>query len=92
MHHSGQLAYSLAAYVGLQRTQRGKDGGRLRRRMETPGKCFSGSGADDHQLIYLYGLIMINRSSQVKGGGTEFPERSRPYVNRTKILNKDLYY
>ena len=35
MHHPGQLAYGLAAYVGLQQTQRGKDGGRLCRRMET---------------------------------------------------------
>ena len=67
MHHSGQLAYSLAAYVGLQRTQQGKDGGRLRRRMETPGKCFSGSGADDHQLIYLYGLIMIKTQLTSQG-------------------------
>ena len=27
MHHPGQLAYGLAEYVGLQRTQRGEDSG-----------------------------------------------------------------
>ena len=36
MHHPGQLAYGLAAYVGLQWTQPGQDGGRLRKWSRLP--------------------------------------------------------